>query len=168
MVAVTLKTRMPVGKLRKKHFEAFPIWEYADDEEGNDGMDETWVRPVNSTIVQRRSYCHVAADFSTPGGKTFFGFGFYDDDFVESYLQPGKEKATVYEQLKYLSYSSSFIEQAVAEAQKRKLEETSFVFLMYNFAYDPKVTKIQRDDYLEFLGVFTFDQQSDSAVQWQG
>ena len=97
-----------------------------------------------------------------------FGFGFYDDDFVESYLQPGKEKATVYEQLKYLSYSSSFIEQAVAEAQKRKLEETSFVFLMYNFAYDPKVTKIQRDDYLEFLGVFTFDQQSDSAVQWQG
>ena len=74
MVAVTLKTRMPVGKLRKKHFEAFPIWEYADDEEGNDGMDETWVRPVNATMVPRRSYCHVAADFSTPAGKTFFGF----------------------------------------------------------------------------------------------
>ncbi len=74
MVAVTLKTRMPVGKLRKKHFEAFPIWEYADDEEGNDGMDETWVRPVNATMVPRRSYCQVAADFSTPAGKTFFGF----------------------------------------------------------------------------------------------
>ena len=74
MVAVTLKTRLPVSKLRKAHFEAFPIWEYADDEEGDDGMDETWVRPVNNTVVPRRSYCHVAADFSTPGGKTFFGF----------------------------------------------------------------------------------------------
>jgi hypothetical protein len=74
VAAITLKTRMPVNKLRKKDFDAFPIWEYADDEEGDVGMDETWVRPVNSTTVPRRSYCHVAADFSTPEGKKFFGF----------------------------------------------------------------------------------------------
>ncbi len=35
MVAVTLKTRMPVNKLRKKDLDAFPIWEYADDKQGD-------------------------------------------------------------------------------------------------------------------------------------
>lgn len=97
-----------------------------------------------------------------------FGFGFYDDDSVESHLQPDLRRAPLYEQLKFLSYSSSFIEAAVEEAQQRNLDKTSFVFLMYNFAYDPNVTGIQRDDYLEFLGSFAFDPESDSVDQWQG
>ncbi len=74
MEAVTLKTRKPVGKLSRKDFDAFPIWQYADDEEGHEDRDETWVQPVDSTTVPRRTYCHVAADFVTPIEKKFFGF----------------------------------------------------------------------------------------------
>ena len=87
---------------------------------------------------------------------------------MESYLQPSKHKAPLYEQLKFLSYSSSFIADAVQESEKRKLDKTAFVFLMYNFAYDPKVTGVERDEYLEFLGVFPFDVESDSVEKWQG
>jgi len=74
MKAVSLETRKPVGKLSREDFDAFPIWQYADDEEGHDGRDETWVRPVDAASVPRRAYCHVAADFITPNEKKFFGF----------------------------------------------------------------------------------------------
>ena len=97
-----------------------------------------------------------------------FGFGFYDDDSVESFLQPSKRKASVYDQLKFLSYSSSFIDEAVAAAQNINLPKTTFVFLMYNFEYDPAVTGIKQDDYLTFLGVFDFDTEARSVEQWQG
>ncbi len=74
MVAVTLKTRMPIGKLRKKPFDAFPIWEYAENEAVTGSTDETWVRPVYAKIVPQRSYYNVAADLGTPAGKTFLRF----------------------------------------------------------------------------------------------
>jgi hypothetical protein len=74
METVSLNTRKPVGKLNRKDFDAFPIWQYADDEEGHEDRDETWVRPVDGTSVPRRAYCHVAVDFITPIEKKFFGF----------------------------------------------------------------------------------------------
>lgn len=130
-----------------------------------------WVAHTNFDAIPE-DYMEYNRDDNddTPWSKfTYnFGFGYYDDDFVESYVQPNKQTATLYEQLKYLSYSASFIDLAVEEARKRKLDKTTFVFLMYNFAYDPKVTRIHRDDYLEFLGVFLFDQKSGSVEQWQG
>jgi len=74
MERVTLQTRKPVHKLCRKDFDAYPVWQYADDEEGQEGRDETWVRPIDSNSVPKRSYCHVAVDFATPIGKTYFGF----------------------------------------------------------------------------------------------
>jgi len=74
MEPISLKTRKPVQKLSPKDFDAFPIWQYADDEEGHEDRDETWVRPVDSPTVPRRVYCHVAADFITPIDTKFFGF----------------------------------------------------------------------------------------------
>jgi hypothetical protein len=41
----TLKTRKPVDKLTVGDLVAFPIWEFASDEESVEGQDETWVRP---------------------------------------------------------------------------------------------------------------------------
>jgi hypothetical protein len=74
MAAVSLSTRKPVNQLTLEDFAAFPVWEYADDEEGAEGRDETWVRPVATTVVPKRSYTHVAADFTAPCGKHFVGF----------------------------------------------------------------------------------------------
>jgi hypothetical protein len=52
----------------------FPIWEFADDEEGLEGRDETWVRPVDSRAVPRRSYTIVAADFLASCGRRYKGY----------------------------------------------------------------------------------------------
>jgi hypothetical protein len=74
MAAVNLKTRKPVDQLTLNDFAAFSVWEYATDEEGAEGRDETWVRPVDTSVVPKRSYTHVAADFTTASGKRFAGF----------------------------------------------------------------------------------------------
>lgn len=74
MVAVSLQTRKPVDQLTFDDFAAFPVWAYADDEEGVEGHDETWVRPVDTVVVPKRSYAHVAGDFTAACGKQFAGF----------------------------------------------------------------------------------------------
>lgn len=67
-------TRKPVNRLTFEDFRAFPIWEYTDDEEGVEGQDETWVRPMASQVVPERSYTHVAAVLSTSRGRELTGF----------------------------------------------------------------------------------------------
>src|SRR5262245_25997614 len=71
---VTLKTRKPIDKLTAADLLAFPIWEYAIDEEDVEGRDETWVRPTNATVVRANSWSlSVAADFRTHSGITLPG-----------------------------------------------------------------------------------------------
>jgi hypothetical protein len=74
-MAATLRTRKPANRLTLDDLEAFPIWEYADDEEGIEGQDETWVRPLRARLVPRGRYSvTVAADFTTPNRRAFRGF----------------------------------------------------------------------------------------------
>jgi hypothetical protein len=55
-------------------FAAYPVWEYASDEEGVEGRDETWVRPVHGRVIPKRSYTLVAAAFTAASGRRFAGF----------------------------------------------------------------------------------------------
>jgi len=74
-VPATLKTRKPVVKLTAGDFHAFPVWEYAIDEEGEGQQDETWVRPVDCATIRKGAYSQiVAADFATPAGRRLQGF----------------------------------------------------------------------------------------------
>jgi hypothetical protein len=53
----------------------FSIWEFAIDEEGVEGQDETWVRPVGRKQIPMGAYSQlVAADFTTAGGQPLQGF----------------------------------------------------------------------------------------------
>lgn len=62
-------------KLTAGDFHAFPIWEYAIDEEGTGMQDETWVRPVDCAAIPKDAYSQiVASDFATPAGKRLQGF----------------------------------------------------------------------------------------------
>ena len=71
----TLKTRKPVNELTVEDFLAFPVWEFATDEEGVEGQDETWVRPVRRSQVPLEAYSQlVAADFTTARGLKLQGF----------------------------------------------------------------------------------------------
>jgi hypothetical protein len=74
MQVINLQTRKPVDQLTLEDFAAFPVWEYATDEENIEGRDETWVRPIDTAVVPKRSYTHVAAEFTAACGKRFAGF----------------------------------------------------------------------------------------------
>lgn len=71
----TLATRKPIEKLDAADLRAFPVWEYAIDEEGNGEQDETLVRPVDSVHIPKGQYSQiVAADFLTASGRKLNGF----------------------------------------------------------------------------------------------
>jgi len=71
---LTLRTRKPINTLESKDMVAFPVWEFASDEEGVEGQDETWVRPVKTKVIPADSYSlSVAAHFITASGKELPG-----------------------------------------------------------------------------------------------
>ena len=70
----TLKTRKPIDQLRPTDLQAFHVWEFASDEEGEDGQDETWVRPLAEKEVPRDAYSlSVAARLTTSTGVEYQG-----------------------------------------------------------------------------------------------
>jgi hypothetical protein len=74
-MVLNLETRKPVTELTPGDFVAFPIWEYALDEETLPGRDETWVRPVDAKVIEM-GLCslQVATDFRAASGRIFLGF----------------------------------------------------------------------------------------------
>jgi hypothetical protein len=71
----TIRTRKPCDKLKVGDFRAFPIWEFAIDEEDKPGRDETWVRPVKGVFVPKGAYSQlVASAFTIASGKKLNGF----------------------------------------------------------------------------------------------
>ncbi len=73
-MTATLNTRKPVVKLKVSDFRSFPIWEFAIDEEGENGQDETWVRPVQRSLIPLGAYSLlVAADFTMSSGRRLTG-----------------------------------------------------------------------------------------------
>ena len=89
--------------------------------------------------------------------STDFGFGYYNDDFVEAYFDETEKKIVPISTLiAPLSYASSFAPAVVKRSKTMGVSETSYVFLMYNFKYDPKVTGKDRSDFFRFVGVFPY------------
>jgi hypothetical protein len=71
----TLSTRKPIDRLSPDDLLVFPIWEFAIDEEGIEGRDETWVRPVGARTIRKGLWSlSVAADFRTSSGAAIPGF----------------------------------------------------------------------------------------------
>jgi hypothetical protein len=71
---ITLQTRKPVEALTREDLDAFSIWEFATGEEGDEGQDETWIRPLErATIPREADSLSVAADFMTADGTPFVG-----------------------------------------------------------------------------------------------
>lgn len=72
---LSLKTRKPIDQLKPEDLIAFPIWEFASDEEESEEQDETWVRPHSAKTVGPDLYAlSVATDFLASSGQMFTGF----------------------------------------------------------------------------------------------
>ena len=68
-MAATIATRKPIDQITVADLVDFPIWEFCLDEEGVEGMDETWVRPLAAAEVPDGAYSlSVATTFETASG----------------------------------------------------------------------------------------------------
>lgn len=68
-----LDIRKPVEDLTAIDFDQFPIWEYALDEEGERGQDETWVRPLPDVKIAGGIH-FAAADVTLADGTKLSGY----------------------------------------------------------------------------------------------
>nr|WP_294937623.1 immunity 22 family protein [uncultured Flavobacterium sp.] len=93
-----------------------------------------------------------------------FGFGYYDVDSAECFFDDKNHlKISVFDLVKYLSYSKSFIHEAIEKAEALSQKESSYAYLIYNFDYDASVTGISKSSFFTYLGTFAFDINSDAV-----
>jgi hypothetical protein len=91
---------------------------------------------------------------------TDFGFDHFDLDKTESNYSDDGLMVDLELLLNPLSYSPSYGEKAVAEAKRNGLATASAAWLIFDFAYDPRVTGIVQSRFLRFLGSFEYDLNS--------
>lgn len=87
-----------------------------------------------------------------------FGFGYYDDDFVDTNADAVRRIVPIGQLILPCSYGASFADAVGRRAEQLGVASTSYVFLMYNFRYDPSVTGVDRSSCLQFLGVFDYEE----------
>ena len=85
-----------------------------------------------------------------------FGFGYYDHDFAEGSRAPGRADVPVAQLIAKCSYAEHFAHAVAQRAHALGIAESSEAYLMYEFAYDPQVTGVDRSACLRFIGVFPY------------
>lgn len=67
----TLSTRKTVYRITREDFSRFPVWEWAIEEEGSGGEDESLVRPTPLQSIPPREFAHfiVAASATLRSGS---------------------------------------------------------------------------------------------------
>lgn len=62
------------------------------------------------------------------------------------------------------SFSSSFIEVLMSKAKKKTIENITWIVLLYEHEYSVKISGIDKDEYMTFLGAFDYDDDADSCI----
>ena len=63
------------------------------------------------------------------------------------------------------SFSSSYIDVLMSKARKKKLEEVSWIVLLFEHEYSMKTAGVEKDDYLTFLGAFDYDDEAENLYE---
>lgn len=63
------------------------------------------------------------------------------------------------------SFSTSYIEALMSEAKKKKLEAITWIILLYESEYNVKLSGIEKDKYMTFLGAFDYDTAADNLYE---
>jgi hypothetical protein len=74
-VIVAPRIRKSASALTKDDLVSHPVWEFAGDEEGIEGQDETTVRPYLGALPAERAYGLLSrADFTSADGRHHIGY----------------------------------------------------------------------------------------------
>ncbi|HEB26827.1 MAG TPA: hypothetical protein ENI05_03480 [Porticoccus sp.] len=63
------------------------------------------------------------------------------------------------------SFSSSYIDVLMGKARKKKLDEVTWIILLFEYEYSPKVSGVDKDNYMSFLGAFDYDDGADNLYE---
>lgn len=85
-----------------------------------------------------------------------FKFGYFDLDKAESNYTDDGSMGGLESLLEPLSYSASYREKALEDAQRLGCDAASGAWLIFDFAYDPQITGITESRFLRFLGAFKY------------
>lgn len=59
------------------------------------------------------------------------------------------------------SFSSSFIDVLMSKAKKKKLNEITWVILLFEYEYSAKISGIENDEYVTLVGAFDYDDDTE-------
>jgi hypothetical protein len=62
------------------------------------------------------------------------------------------------------SCSSSFIVNLMSKAKKNKMEQVTWIILLFEQEYSVKLSGVNQDEYTTFLGAFNYDASSESLL----
>lgn len=63
------------------------------------------------------------------------------------------------------SFSSSYIDVLMSKAKKKKLEDVTWIILLFEYEYSPKISGVDKDNYMTFVGAFDYDDGADNLYE---
>lgn len=63
------------------------------------------------------------------------------------------------------SFSCSFIDILMSKVRQKKLEQITWIVLLFEYKYSPKISKVVSDSYLTFIGAFDYDDDAVSLYE---
>mgnify|MGYP000137802950 CR=1 FL=1 len=97
----------------------------------------------------------------------------WSDDFNLKYFNPGNMETNgshqgtvaIKQAAGECSFSSSFIDVLMSKARKKKLEEITWIILLFEYEYSVKLSGVDKDEYTTFLGAFDYDDEADNLYE---
>lgn len=85
-----------------------------------------------------------------------FKMGVYDHECLETNgAQRGEIGIDV--AVGQCSYSRSYVDKVVHKINKMGADKVTWVILLFDYEYRPKKTKVYKDEYVQFVGAYPFD-----------
>ncbi len=63
------------------------------------------------------------------------------------------------------SFSASYIDTLMSKAKKKNLEDITWIILLFEVEYSPKLSGTEKDKYTTFLGAFTYDDEAENVYE---
>jgi len=97
----------------------------------------------------------------------------WSDNFNIRYFSPDQMETngaetglvSIHKAVGECSFSASFIDVLMSKAKRKKLEQVSWVVLLFEFEYSAKLSGVEKDDYLTLVGAFDYDDDADSVFE---
>ena len=97
----------------------------------------------------------------------------WSDNFKIRYFSPSKMETngthegtiSIKQAVGECSFSSSFIEVLMSKAKKKKLNEVTWVILLFEYEYSAKLSAIESDEYVTLVGAFDYDDDTESLFE---